>query len=686
MASFTRRYLVCFYCNKKSNIKYDGTFSQWDCKICEATNYLDQNGNITDPPVATFEAADSAPHYAFYRGDISNLKDPDSNFCAKCLKNQHLKVASLAQFHVEVDPDHPNYKESERRLFAFQKDLERRYPQVCADCAPRAQELRDRSDKIAKSDWLRRMLDRSRENKYKKTKDFSFINFLCSLASILWYLGIIGQVLANFTAILSATSSEFLESNLVRWVPPVFVGLVKIIFGLFVSRTWVRWSLYCSVLSLWWNPMFKQLKTGFTRHIKGYGDWYFCQVFILILRGLFYSKSASGDLADPSSSLAMAVNFAILCSTIGFSIGARRCLVVDMTPLWNSTPERLRVESTPRTSDNGGNSMSDILDEIAGTSSTGKSQLSLSTSSSSHEGNLRDTLDQPRQYGRDQARSQISSPRNTYSTSRSFESINNYEGPLRHSNGSGTNFSSRNDRESVFTQQYEGARKRSTYLPPSTDLPVTEMNQAEYLQYLQTGQLPDRLIADPMDVEPMDWAPTRPQQDFTPRHRALNPALNPQYKAQPFGSLSTTFNEPSPFHGKLPPAPITPAQRLRNPPNQARLTVNSEEKKQNFFNRMTGKSSNDRFDSNIGESVQSKREMEIAPPKFFAPERPGNDQGNQLADLLTSFSLSTDEDENSSQRVRRRFRKRYFIQVIVIIAGLYLWKYTSTQSVVGVVG
>ncbi|KAM3074740.1 hypothetical protein ACMFMG_008160 [Clarireedia jacksonii] len=680
MASFTRKYLVCFYCNKKSNIKYDGAISQWDCKICDATNYLDEHGKITDPPVATFDAADSAPHYAFYRGDTSNLKDPNSIFCAKCLKNQHLKVASLAQFHVEVDPDHPNYKESERRLFAFQKDLERRYPQICDDCAPRAQEVRDRSDKIAKSDWLGKMLDRSRENRFKKPTEFSFINFLCSLASALWYLGILGQILANFTALVSATSSGFLESISVKYFPAVFVDFVKIIFGLFVSRTWIRWSLYCSALSLWWNPMFKQLKSGFTRHIKGYGDWYFCQVFILIVRGLFYSKSASGDLANPSSSIAMVVNFGILCATLGFSIGARRCLVVDMTPLWNSTPERLRVEPNSGTPDKGGNSMADILDEISGTSFKGTRHLSQSTSLPPCEGNLGHSFEYPKNYGRDQKTR--SSSKNTYATSRSFDSINNYVEPLRHSNGSGTNFASRNGPESSYTQQYDGTRKRPPYTTSSTDLPVAEMTQAEYFQYLQTGQLPNRLNTDPIDVEPMDWAPTRPQQDFKPQHRALNPALNPQYKAQPFGSSSTTFNEPSPFHGKLPPAPITPAQRLRNPPNQARLTVSSEEKKQNFFNRMTRKNSNDLRD-NIGDSVQSKREMEIAPPKFFAPEHPGNDLGNQLADLLTGFSLSADENANSSQKVKKRFRKRYFIQVIVIIAGLYLWKYTSSQSVEG---
>jgi len=40
--SFARKNLVCFYCNKKSPLKYDGSISQWDCKSCEATNYLDE--------------------------------------------------------------------------------------------------------------------------------------------------------------------------------------------------------------------------------------------------------------------------------------------------------------------------------------------------------------------------------------------------------------------------------------------------------------------------------------------------------------------------------------------------------------------------------------------------------------------------------------------------------------------
>ena len=36
------RYLICFYCGTKSQIKYDGTTRQFGCKSCGSTNYLDE--------------------------------------------------------------------------------------------------------------------------------------------------------------------------------------------------------------------------------------------------------------------------------------------------------------------------------------------------------------------------------------------------------------------------------------------------------------------------------------------------------------------------------------------------------------------------------------------------------------------------------------------------------------------
>lgn len=35
------RFLVCFYCGRKTTTKYDRGMRSFDCKNCLATNYLD---------------------------------------------------------------------------------------------------------------------------------------------------------------------------------------------------------------------------------------------------------------------------------------------------------------------------------------------------------------------------------------------------------------------------------------------------------------------------------------------------------------------------------------------------------------------------------------------------------------------------------------------------------------------
>ena len=40
-SSFGRKSLLCFYCNKRSSVKYDGIITQWECGRCDAMNYLD---------------------------------------------------------------------------------------------------------------------------------------------------------------------------------------------------------------------------------------------------------------------------------------------------------------------------------------------------------------------------------------------------------------------------------------------------------------------------------------------------------------------------------------------------------------------------------------------------------------------------------------------------------------------
>jgi hypothetical protein len=42
MPSRNGRILRCFYCNKRSHLRYDGRMTKWTCGNCEADNYLDK--------------------------------------------------------------------------------------------------------------------------------------------------------------------------------------------------------------------------------------------------------------------------------------------------------------------------------------------------------------------------------------------------------------------------------------------------------------------------------------------------------------------------------------------------------------------------------------------------------------------------------------------------------------------
>lgn len=166
-------------------------------------------------------------------------------------------------------------------------------------------------------------------------------------------------------------------------------------------------------------------------------------------------------------------------------------------------------------------------------------------------------------------------------------------------------------------------------------------------------------------VEEMEWTPDIPQTQT----RAFKPTQPQQPKSYSFGE----FKQPSPFYGRLPEAPITPAHRLRNPPNQPRLRVSSQEVKENFFNNITRRGSSPTADS-PGES--SKREMNLAQQRFFPPAPP-SEAGNVLADLLTSFSLSAPED-TPAITAQRSTRTRHMWQGLVLLLGLFFWNHSAS--------
>ena len=239
----------------------------------------------------------------------------------------------------------------------------------------------------------------------------------------------------------------------------------------------------------------------------------------------------------------------------------------------------------------------------------------------------------------------------------------------------------------AYALQGSPKRMHSQKLSSTTTLPASKLlpqgrtgsllleTQPEPIYHLATGDVAARLQHQYSNVnggEEMEWSPSQSQSE----HRAFNPPRSLQRQTQPFNEAPAA-EQPSPFWYKVPPAPITPAQRLRNPPNQPRLRVSSQETKQNFFNNISHRTSvvesGDASKQLLPQDTIPHKGVEFAQQRFFAPETP-SEAGNTLADLLTSFSLGNSDIE-STVAVEAGSTTRHICQGVVLFLGLLFWNH-----------
>ncbi|KFG79669.1 hypothetical protein MANI_019029 [Metarhizium anisopliae] len=331
MARFGRaKFLTCFYCGKRPGIKFDGTSRDFLCLHCDATNYLDENGEITDPPVATEHEA-AAVQYAAPQSPSPS--QTDDIFCQTCLKNQHLFTKSLAQYFPD-DPSDPDYPELERNYYRYRRNLEKRYPQVCSDCAERVEERIRQAGYTAKTDHLRRMMSLSRGRRTRRRTPLDWVN---TLGKTLWRTSFLLQLLWHFVMITQALqqSNEGMYDPDDQSVYATAISWLKLAIGFMPSAaTLIQWSIWTAILAVWWNPHFVQVNRGFTRHLLGFTQWYSFQGLTIFFRFIFRgvvdanAQTAGSGTAKLSAHVAMALVMTVI------HVLAGRSIRVDTSPLF----------------------------------------------------------------------------------------------------------------------------------------------------------------------------------------------------------------------------------------------------------------------------------------------------------------------------------------------------------------
>ncbi|KAI1279819.1 hypothetical protein F5Y07DRAFT_357879 [Xylaria sp. FL0933] len=517
----SKRFLRCFYCGQRSGIRFDAQKS-FRCANCEATNWLDQNGEITDPPAAPESPKPNKVQYATFRAAPSLSPPPpptplsplsfsssppagrpadDPVFCATCLRNQQMLSSSLAQFEWPEDPTAAENRERERKYWALKKDLETRYPQVCAVCLPKANKKLFQASYTAQTDHLRRTLDRTRLQR-ETPKRRGPLDLVDVLGKSVWHAGFVLQLFWHITVIcLLLTEPYSSTSRDDGWIPATLGAFYRLCAAKLPSPDWLmQWAINLGMCSFPWNPRFKQSIRGFTAHILGFRQWYTYQLMALLLRTVALSIAQYSRSKGLPTSTQLVAQLIIPLFMIQLYVAAKKAIRTDTRPLFRQPAELTAGLPVPST---GGSARSnpglgDILDDILHSPPT-SAQQAVSSVSSLHS-------------------------------------------------------------------QTHGNEKKSNQASPVSRMVTNKP--------LQPPQERSHITNDP---DEMDWSPSGSQHRAFSSYNAFKVKnTNPRFSEAPIEQ------KPGPIWYKVPPAPTNPAQRLRNPPMRPIIREQPKER-ENFF-------------------------------------------------------------------------------------------------------
>jgi hypothetical protein len=178
---------------------------------------------------------------------------------------------------------------------------------------------------------------------------------------------------------------------------------------------------------------------------------------------------------------------------------------------------------------------------------------------------------------------------------------------------------------------------------PTPLYPTPPNSQIAKPQPLPSPPRPERLPSPASDVDEMDWTPSQEQVPFNP-----NPLPNASV------SVMGTSQVPSPFYGRLPPRPISPATRLRNPLNQPHPQKITNDQKDLRVNNMRGYlSGNGGADGGHGKG--RKQPITLANPRFFPDDEYSRDTG--LESLFDTVFTLGDEPPEVAKAIKSQRRQ-----------------------------
>jgi Ima1 N-terminal domain len=268
-----------------------------------------------------------------------------ATFCSTCLKNQHLLTETLANYLPAAGDS--SYKQYEASYPEFRKQLEERYPPVCAQCEPEVRRRIQQAGYTAKSDHLKRMMERSRARKIARR--WGWRSLVVTLGGLLFWSSAIGQLAWNLISIwedskkISLNTADNNTSPLIQCTAQLLkdfetnsgcaaafssIGFVAIVVGFLCS---------------WWNPKWQHKLQGREGRLVGLQEYYQVNTAVLLARSGFWLWAHNSTILTSTESGHKLIHSTVLFMTLLFTIYTLTRVKIDMTPLvsWQESPVQL---------------------------------------------------------------------------------------------------------------------------------------------------------------------------------------------------------------------------------------------------------------------------------------------------------------------------------------------------------
>jgi Ima1 N-terminal domain len=268
-----------------------------------------------------------------------------ATFCSTCLKNQHLLTETLANYLPAAGDS--GYKQYEASYPEFRKRLEERYPPVCAQCEPEVRRRIQQAGYTAKSDHLRRMMERSRARKIASR--WGWRSLVVTLGGLLFWSSVMGQLAWNLTSIWEDSKKRSLDTADGTTLPSIQCAAQLLTDfetnpGCAAAFSSIGFgAILLGFLCSWWNPRWQHKLQGREGRLVGLQEYYQVNTAVLLARSGFWLWAHDSNILTSTESGHKLIHSMVMFMTLLFTMYTLTRVRIDTTPLvsWQDSPVQL---------------------------------------------------------------------------------------------------------------------------------------------------------------------------------------------------------------------------------------------------------------------------------------------------------------------------------------------------------